>query len=284
MELLKTHALTPEQIADIRALEDACRRAEPFGRQAFLSAELNFHPEMDCFFLLYEGADPAGFLSLFQPEQAQAELTALVHPAYRRRGCFTRMLAAARAELARCGVPGLLYCHEPVCKSGAAVLKTLSVALDHSEFRLEYDRALPPAPAPAGLLLERAGRALLPAVVSLSAAAFGASEADTAPIVERFFSLDTVVPYAAWLDGALAGHLCRNIEGGEVYLCNVCVHPAHQGKGVGRGILLLALERVLAETEGPIRLEVDSQNPRAHRLYLRCGFREKTRCDYYSEI
>lgn len=281
MRLTQTHTLTGRQEAGIRALEEACRRAEPFGHRLFLSNSLNTHPDMDCFFCAWEGETLAGVLTLFTPDPGRAEAAALVLPAFRRRGIFSALLAAALAELDRFGGGDILFCHEPVCKSGSAVLQTLPAELDHSEFMLEYHRGrLPPAP-PAGLRLERAGRELLPALAAQSAAAFGEDGAESAAIAERFFANSCVTPYGAWLEGELAGQLYRNTEGGEVYFCGLCVERALQGRGVGRGMLCLALERALAETEGPIRLEVDSENLAAYRLYTSCGFQETAREDYY---
>lgn len=99
--------------------------------------------------------------------------------------------------------------------------------------------------------------------------------------MERFFTAPAVSGYAARLDGRVVGHLFCNTEGGEAYLCDFCVEPALQGRGIGRSILALVLARVRRETELPIRLEVDAVNDRALGLYTACGFRETARCDYW---
>ena len=281
MTLMETNILTPEQEEEIRILEEDCRRIEPFGHRLFLSNRLNTHPSMNCFFRAYEGKALAGILVLFMPDPGQAEVTALVHPALRRRGVFTALLAAARRALDCSGIRTLLFCHEPVCQSGTAVLKKLPVELEHSEFLLEYSRSLAPPSAPEGLTLQLADQALIPALAAQAAAAFGDSQAHAREIAGRFFQHPAVTPYAAWLDGMLAGHLYRNTEGGETYFCGLCIAPPLQGQGLGRGLLSLALDRALEETSGPIRLEVDSGNMAAYRLYRSCGFRETAREDYY---
>lgn len=175
----------------------------------------------------------------------------------------------------------MLFFHEPVCASGGEVLKRFPVERHHTEYLMEYDRTAAPAVPVLPLELEPATRELLPRLAELSAAAFGDAAADSREKVERFFTAPAVSGYAARLDGRVAGHLFCNTEGGEAYLCDFCVEPALQGRGIGRSILALVLARVRRETELPIRLEVDAVNDRALGLYTACGFRETARCDYW---
>lgn len=281
MKWIQTHALTARQQEQIRSLQETCRRAEPFGHSVFLSGELNHFGEMDCFFLGYEGQALAAVLTLFQPDAREAEVTAFVRPDLRRQGRFTALFAAARAELERFGVSSVLFFHEPVCASGGEVLKRFPVERHHTEYLMEYDRTAAPAVPVLPLELEPATRELLPRLAELSTAAFGDAAADSREKVERFFTAPAVSGYAARLDGRVAGHLFCNTEGGEAYLCDFCVEPALQGRGIGRSILALVLARVRRETELPIRLEVDAVNDRALGLYTACGFRETARCDYW---
>ncbi len=54
-----------------------------------------------------------------------------------------------------------------------------------------------------------------------------------------------------------------------VYVCNLCVDPAHRGKGIGRRLL----EDFLATQTGVVELDVLCDNPSAIHLYEKCGFR-----------
>lgn len=281
MMITKTTKLTQAQVTEVRALEKICREEEPFGLQLFLSSELNCDSTMDAFFLLYEGDVLAGYLTLFTPEPGFAEVTALVHPEYRRRGYFTHLFAEAKQEAAAHGVTALLLCHEPVCQSGGAVLKKFPVTLDRTEYQLELDRsALPPIPKTA-LTLVRADLSMVGPLSHIAAAAF--EEEDTQEkrdLTERFWACPTVTAWAALLDGKLVGQVALNTEGGEGYLCGLCIDPALQGQGLGRALLALTA-REAAQFDLPVRLDVDSTNARAFPLYRSSGFVEKARCDYW---
>ena len=51
------------------------------------------------------------------------------------------------------------------------------------------------------------------------------------------------------------------------------VHPAWQGRGVGRWCMAIAEQRAMQLGYGTMRLEAFTDNPRAIRLYERCGYR-----------
>ena len=79
-------------------------------------------------------------------------------------------------------------------------------------------------------------------------------------------SADIVVAEAE--DGALAGFVTIQPDSG--HLDQLCVAPARQGSGVAA----LLLEAAKARAPGCVRLEVNADNARARRFYLREGFIE----------
>lgn len=101
---------------------------------------------------------------------------------------------------------------------------------------------------------------------------------DEADQRERFLAgFDPTGRQIIELDGAPIGvwHVERHPD--RVFLSGVEIMPAHQGRGIGSG-LVRALQRE-AEDEGlPVELQVLLGNP-AVRLYARLGFRETERTE-----
>lgn len=76
--------------------------------------------------------------------------------------------------------------------------------------------------------------------------------------------------FVAELGGEIVGWGAR--EGKPNYISDLWVHPDHQGKGVGRALLLHFCELMTAEGLATARLDTHARNAGAIRLYERCGF------------
>ncbi len=81
--------------------------------------------------------------------------------------------------------------------------------------------------------------------------------------------------FLAWLDGIPAGYaLLRGWdEGFAIPSFGACVHPALQGKGIGKALLRHAIAESRAAGAARLRLTVYRANARARRLYEGFGFR-----------
>lgn len=83
--------------------------------------------------------------------------------------------------------------------------------------------------------------------------------------------------YPMWLleeGGAIVGYGVLSIAAQEAHVLNLCTAPGHEGRGLGRRMLLTLLR--IARSHGAQRafLEVRPSNPRAIALYQRNGFNE----------
>ncbi len=71
----------------------------------------------------------------------------------------------------------------------------------------------------------------------------------------------------------------------EAHLLNICVHPAEQGKGLGRQLLNAVIDAVCLRGSNLMVLEVRRSNRRAQELYLSAGFNEMSvRRGYYPAV
>ncbi len=64
---------------------------------------------------------------------------------------------------------------------------------------------------------------------------------------------------------------------GTCYLSAAALYPEHQGRGFGTALINEAVSQSLIAKAEQLTLLVGSFNPRAHKLYLRCGFDEWAR-------
>jgi ribosomal protein S18 acetylase RimI-like enzyme len=74
--------------------------------------------------------------------------------------------------------------------------------------------------------------------------------------------------------GALAGVLIASrVSTGVGHLGQISVHPAHQGRGIGRRMIETALSEFRQRGYKSVTLAVTTANTNAHHLYESCGFR-----------
>jgi ribosomal-protein-alanine N-acetyltransferase len=83
-------------------------------------------------------------------------------------------------------------------------------------------------------------------------------------------------------DGEVLGHAIVTIGAGEAHLLNVCVRASAQGRGLGRELVMHALEKAFEAGADALFLEVRPSNHVAGRLYESMGFDEVgVRKNYY---
>jgi [ribosomal protein S18]-alanine N-acetyltransferase len=80
----------------------------------------------------------------------------------------------------------------------------------------------------------------------------------------------------------IIGHAIMSYAVGECHILNLCVHPQHQGMGLGRKLILHLLDVARRNGARIAFLEVRLSNENAYKLYQSLGFAEVgIRKDYY---
>lgn len=96
------------------------------------------------------------------------------------------------------------------------------------------------------------------------------ARADDLPSVR--FNLDHGgIMLLAYLDDILAGTAWLSHDFRRLYIHHMAVRPEHQNKGIGRRLLLEALD-IAREKGWQAKLEVHQDNTAARHLYSSCGF------------
>lgn len=276
-----SYGLNESQLADIQHLESACNQFEGLSMKLNWSA-LQDRPTDQCNdFLCYAGGQLVGYLALYGFNQREAEVSAMTHPAYRRRGTFRQLLAAAKAELKTRGLPDLLFICERTSTSGAACLQALAARYEFSEYKMRWQESATLRAVSSELQLRPAQPEDIPELIRLDELCFGVS----AEAAQRWLAHDIVDPnrkvLVATLGPVKLGKINVLINEAETYISGFCVWPEHRRQGYGKIILTRTLEQLLAEHRSNIVLEVACENEHALGLYQNCGFRTVTAYDYY---
>ncbi|MDD3335403.1 MAG: GNAT family N-acetyltransferase [Eubacteriales bacterium] len=281
MKIVSKNTLTEQDVQSIRALEQASFQKDGLENGAYLSNNLNFNPELPCFYLGYEGDTLAAFLAVFMPDPTEAEIMAATLPMYQQRGFFRQLYERAAEELRLVGIHSLLLETEAKSTSGALVLARFPHRVfDHAEYRMTLS-ALPPelqAAEKAGTV-ERVTLQSKETFAAISAAAFQCTREDS---YSNFISTsDQRRGYLfRWNGEAVGTFVLSNEEQDETFIYGVTIAPAYQGQGLGGHMMRHAVEMALQNTAKAL-IEVDSQNPAALALYRHCGFQVSFQVDYH---
>ena len=219
--------------------------------------------------------------------ELEVELCGMVHPEHRRRGIGRALLARARSECVRRGARELLLICEERSRAGQAFVATVGGAhrFDEHEMdlRIPADTPVNTMPAPLdGLRFGLASSTDVTAIVAVTAAAFGDPVEQVARRIERDLREAPASLFGMWQGAELVGTLKLYDDlPGKVGIYAVAVTPSRQGRGLGRWMMLQALEHARQQGHSRFGLEVDPDNANAVALYRGLGFAFTTTYGYY---
>ncbi|MEG0541562.1 MAG: GNAT family N-acetyltransferase [Angelakisella sp.] len=279
MRIEKTNVLTMEQIKAVSDLEKAAFKKHRLENHAFLSNDINFDKRIPCFYMGYDGDRLVAFLSFFIPTQQEAEISAVTHPDFQRRGYFTELLNAAKSTLLAHKIKKILFVLEPKSKSGLGVLKTFQGnCFERSEYRMSLDNLdnVPSWDPLQFFEVDQSNKALFQEVLRQ----IHPDMEDQDNYVEAVVNSDTRKGYIAYRETPI-GVFNINYEDGNAFLYGVGIAEKHRGNGFGKQLTGYAIAQGLKNAPKVV-LDVDSDNPTAFHIYKKCGFQIDFQVDYYS--
>lgn len=281
LKILTLPKITKRQLSDIEELIKLCNNHEDLEGDVFLSTDFNSDKNIRPFYLLYEGEQLVGFLFLFMPMPQEAEVSAFVHPDFRRRGLFMQLLDKSIKELRGHNVPEILFVRETKGKDALYVLNKLNAIYEFSEYKMIYE-GIETSPTPTDLTLEKAGIPQTEMLACLSADIFNEEISASEKLMENSLKASDMTTYIAKKNGEPIGLCSVNHQDREkLMIYGLGIAPSHQGHGYGRQMLALLLEQLQRYDGAQIALEVNSRNAAAYQLYSSNGFSVEMQNDYY---
>lgn len=243
-------------------------------------------------FLYFDGDELAGYIGIcsFGGPGAPPEITGMVHPNYRRQGIFLRLHELVMDECRRRRFADVLLLCDRRSKTGREFLKKIGAEYRYSEFEmyLRRGRPVPGGELLRGVSLRRASNADAPEIARQNALYFEGSpqrtegeDPEEPAILPEDEEKRGMTIYLAEQDGRTVGkvHLQNAAGVGGIY--GLGVLPEYRGQGLGRALLLLAIQKLTEAGLDAIMLQVAAENATALQLYKSCGFQETSTMDYF---
>ena len=270
--------LTKKELNDIKSLQEICEK------DGSLQLKLNFdmletrsdnHKED---FFHYEEGKLVGFLGSYYFGN-KVEICGMVHPGYRRRGIFTKLLDLALEEAKKREVRTILLNAPTESQSAKEFLRNIPCSLTMVEHQMKWHK-IELIDDPTIIVRPSFSREDLEAEIQLDVLCFGLNEKEARQYKLETQDLKADRRLIIETGGKIAGKMRLSEMNGKSWIYGFAIFPELQGKGIGRK----ALSRVVnIENEKglSIFLEVEAVNSLALKLYESCGFRSYHSQDYY---
>lgn len=270
--------LTREQLNNIKELQEICEKEGGFQLKLNFDMLENRTENRTEDFFYYENGRLAGFLGSYGFGN-KIELCGMVHPDYRRRGIFSKLLDLGIEEAKRRNVRTILLNAPSESLTAKGFLKTIPCAYSFAEYQMKWQQTE---------LSEDAAVTVRPSIstddleaeIQLEVTAFGFNEREAREFNQQLRETDTDQHLIIEAEGKIAGKIRLSESNGEAWIYGFAVFPELQGKGIGRKALSKVVK--MEQQKGlPIFLEVEAKNAHALKLYESCGFKSYHSQDYY---
>lgn len=262
------------KIEAITQLQEICEAEKKFNLK--LNLDMITERDNDEFdFFHYDSKQLIGYLGLY-PFGKKFELCGMVHPQYRRKGIFTKLLEKAKPLLVQ--AEEVLLNTPESSISGKAFIQSLPCQYAFSEFQMKWNQRTK-GKNTANLTLKKATEIDIPFIQKLDMLCFDLTEEEALSFANIRLNAKNDTIYLI-LDGTEeVGKIRLQLQEAELWIYGFAVHPDYQGRGIGSQVL-----NQIIRNEGKqysIHLEVAAKNAHALRLYQSCGFEVYGEQAYY---
>lgn len=276
-QILLMTGLSEDISQALRSLIKECDTADQI--QSFIPPK----DDVNDFFLYKEGTQLVGYLGLYHTSNGRARISGVVHPSYRRRGIFTKLFIAARERCVEKGIHILTVMNEQSSKTGKAFVDSIGAVLQYTTYRMtllkesfECQRTRKDA-----LFIRLATVGDLDDLVTIGMHGFGTTEADEREYNEYNLNDPGRNLYIGLSNGIVVGMISTIKAEQMARIADLAVHKDHRRKGVGRTLLLHAIDQLKSQGMTEISLMVQTENKKALALYEDCGFQVAGALEFY---
>lgn len=236
--------------------------------------------EFNDFLYLLDG-NLIGYLGLFTFTSNEAEMTAVIHPKFRQKHLFRKLLSEALLELRQRRIE---YCtwiipqRSVLTRDFAEQLggQYLFSQTEMKAVRSPIARELPE------IRLDLATMDHVSTLADLGATSFKASYADT---LQRLTENLREKNRKAWLlstpEHTHVGKIhVRYEDANTAFIHDLCIAPEHRGKNLAMAMNLKTMDILRAQGYSNIILDVELHNEGALKLYENCGFEAQHAYDF----
>ncbi|MBS5949174.1 MAG: GNAT family N-acetyltransferase [Clostridium sp.] len=280
--------LDENDIKLIRNLEDICLTEDNIN----LKLELEYRIEIKKDYnkslndvneiLYYLNDELIGYAGISAFSRNIAEINGMVHPSFRRKGIFTKIIEIALDECRKRNFKEILLLGDDKSASAMKFIKKTKAIYSFSECRmtcLEWEVKEINNES----IVVKATNKNAEDIDRLNTLFFG--DVSSEMILPEDEEKNNNITYFIKIDDKIIGKIkTSKEEENSIYISGFGIIPEYRRKGYGRASLVKGLNKLKGENISKIELDVEIKNKNALNLYKSCGFKEGSIMNYYRMI
>ncbi|TGY44031.1 GNAT family N-acetyltransferase [Clostridium sartagoforme] len=280
--------LDENDIKLIRNLEDICIKEDNIN----LKLELEYRIEIKKDYnkslndvneiLYYLNDELIGYAGISAFSRNIAEINGMVHPSFRRKGIFTKIIEIALDECRKRNFKEILLLGDDKSVSAMKFIEKTKGIYSFSECRmtcLEWEVKEINNES----IVVKATNKNAEDIDRLNTIFFG--DVSSEMILPEDEEKNNNITYFIKIDDKIIGKIkTSKEEENSIYISGFGIIPEYRRKGYGRASLVKVLNKLKGENISKIELDVEIKNKNALNLYKSCGLKEGSIMNYYRMI
>jgi ribosomal protein S18 acetylase RimI-like enzyme len=270
--------LTDTKIIEIKTLQEICEKDGGFDLKLNFDMLKNRTGNQAEDFFHYEDGQLVGFIGTYSFGN-KVEICGMVHPDYRRKGIFTKLLELGLEASSNNEIETILLNAPTESQTAKEFLKTVPCTFSIAEYQMKWHSTELLEDSSVSIRLSKSDEDW-EALIQLEVLGFGLTEKEAREMNQQIKDSSGDQNFIIEAEGKTAGKMRVSDANGEAWIYGFTIYPELRGKGIGRKALSKVV-KMENEKGLPVFLEVEARNAHALGLYESCGFRTYHSQDYY---
>jgi len=277
--------INKEDYCEIKNLEKICAERDKVSFKLELEYKLNILNKLDYEainlndFMFYDSETLIGYIGMNDFGGDTFEVNGMVHPDNRNKGIFTRLFSLVQDEWKKRLQQEMLLLCDNNSISGIEFIKKVTDDYDHSEYDMVLNMEAIPRLSCHNIILRNAKSCEAKRIAEMDSLLFDMDAKEDDELIKK--NIENGTTFIAETNNTDIGKVRLEINDGVGGIYGLGVLPEFRGKGYGRELLLLSVDKLKEMGCVKIILQVEVNNRNALNLYKSCGFEENYVMDYY---
>lgn len=280
-QFTKLSRLHKADLRTIKSLVDHCLQQDKFRIKLYWNILQNrLTQEFNDLFYFIDG-NLAGYLALFTFEVDEAEISVVVHPKYRRKGIYKKLISEALLELKQRRISKCMC----ICPQGSFIDEDYFRGFKFEYVFSQIEMSTTQIPTFQNLPhveLRLAQTADLSLIAKIGMVGFNSSFKET---LQRFSENMQEKNRKIWLVSSQEHQNIGKIhvrydDNQTAFIHDLCIAPEHRGKRYALAMILKTMQMLRQEGQRIFTLDVECDNAGALKLYEMCGFKKISAYDF----